>query len=223
MGSLLLIPTAYEKGMIASETLTLFRKLEIEVALCGFGLIASAAQTARLITQRQPDRVILAGIAGLYRNREIDEAWLGRAVQFDRVGCYGIGVGSGLDFQSSGTLGWSQLQSEQQAYSTSDVIKLDSFGLELQQRTGWTLLSVTAASSNTEEARSKREYFPDANAEDMEGFGVAMACELCRVPISIIRGFSNWAGDREHKNWKVAEAMGSVCELVINISRSRPE
>jgi futalosine hydrolase len=209
--------------MIASETFTLFRTLGIEVALCGFGLIASAAQTARLITQRQPDRVILAGIAGLYRNREIDETWLGRAVQFDRVGCYGIGVGSGLNFQSSGTLGWSQLQSEQHAYVASDVIELESLGLDLQQRTGWTLLSVTAASANTEEARSKREYLPDANAEDMEGFGVAMACELCGVPISIVRGFSNWAGDREHKNWKVAEAMGSVCELVIKISRSRPE
>lgn len=223
MGSLLLIPTAYEKGMIASETLTLFRRLGIEVALCGFGLIASSAQTARLITQRQPDRVILAGIAGLYRNKEIDEAWLGRAVQFDRVGCYGIGVGSGLEFQSSGMLGWSQLQSEHRDYSASDVIELESSGLEAEQRTGWTLLSVTAASANTEEARLKREHFPDANAEDMEGFGVAMACQLCRIPISIVRGFSNWAGDREHKNWKVAEAMDSVCNLVIKISRSRSE
>lgn len=220
MSSLLLIPTAYEKGLIPSETITLFGTLGFEVALCGFGLIASSAQTARLITQCQPDRIILAGIAGLYRDEEIDETWLGRAVQFDRVGCYGIGVGSGLNFQSSGTLGWSQLQSEQRTYSASDVIEIQSSGLERDQRSSWTLLSVTAASANTEEARQKREHFPDAAAEDMEGFGVAMACELCQVPLSIVRGFSNWAGDREHKNWKVAEAMGSVCELVIKISRS---
>jgi futalosine hydrolase len=228
MGSLLLIPTAYEKGMIAPEMLSLFRSLGIDVALCGFGLIASAAQTVRLITQRQPDRVILAGIAGLYRNGEVDEGWLGRAVRFDRVVCFGIGVGSGLEFKSSGQLGWSQLQSEQQAYPATDVIELDKFGKglvddELVKENGTTLLSVTAASANGDEARCKLACFPNALAEDMEGFGVATACQLCGVPISIARGFSNWVGDREHKNWKVSEAMGSVCELVIKISRSHSE
>ncbi len=51
----------------------------------------------------------------------------------------------------------------------------------------------------------KLRVFPDAMAEDMEGFGVALACRFAEVPLSIVRGFSNWVGDRNHSNWKVTK------------------
>ncbi len=188
--------------------------------LCGFGLIASAAQAARLITQRQPDRVILAGIAGLFRNNGVNETWIGQAAMFDQVVSYGIGVGGGSNFTSAGALGWSQLQTETAVCPASDRIKLARIGDSLPKGTVNVLLSVTAASADDHEAGGKLRYCPDALAEDMEGFGVATACQLCQVPLTIARGFSNWVGDRDHKNWKITEAMDSVCQLLIEMSRS---
>lgn len=44
-------------------------------------------------------------------------------------------------------------------------------------------------------------------AEDMEGFGVAIACRLWDTPLSIIRGLSNVVGDRRHTEWQVEAAL----------------
>ncbi len=55
--------------------------------------------------------------------------------------------------------------------------------------------------------------FPKAVAEDMEGYAVALACRLHDVPLTIIRGISNQAGDRNHDGWQVAEALQSAAEL----------
>ena len=46
----------------------------------------------------------------------------------------------------------------------------------------------------------------------MEGFAVAMACRLQNIPLEIIRGISNVAGDRDKSNWRVADAMGAAAE-----------
>lgn len=221
MRSLLLVPTKFEKAKIAPETLSTFRSMGTDLDLCGFGLIASAAQAARLITQQQPDRVILIGIAGLYRRNDVDESWIGKAAQFDQVVSYGIGVGNGLNFTSAEALGWSQLQSETHAYPSCDSIQLNTLGDSWTNENVKVLVSVTAASADDQEASEKLRSFPNALAEDMEGFGVAMACQLCNVPLTILRGFSNWVGDRNHNNWKVCEAMENACALLIELSRSQ--
>lgn len=221
MRSLLLIPTKFEKARIEQEALSSFRAMGISLELCGFGVIASAAQAARLITQHEPERVFLVGISGLYRRDDVDNTWIGRAAQFSRVVSYGIGVGSGQKFKSAGSMGWSQLQSETLVYPLDDSIELDTLGGSDTRVPFGLLVSVTAASADNQEATEKLSCFPNALAEDMEGFGVAMACQLCQVPLTIIRGFSNWVGDRDHKNWKVSEAMENACKLLIELSRSQ--
>jgi futalosine hydrolase len=54
---------------------------------------------------------------------------------------------------------------------------------------------------------------PAAVAEDMEGFAVALACRLAGVPLTIIRGISNTAGDRDHARWRVPEALAAAAAL----------
>ena len=51
-----------------------------------------------------------------------------------------------------------------------------------------------------------------AIAEDMEGFGVAMACKLAGVPLRIVRGISNRAGDRDLTQWQIEEALAAAAE-----------
>ncbi len=76
------------------------------------------------------------------------------------------------------------------------------------------LLSVCAASGCVSEAESRSLAYPDALAEDMEGFGVAAACRLAGVPLQIVRGISNQAGDREHGRWQIEAAMIAAIEKV---------
>jgi futalosine hydrolase len=52
----------------------------------------------------------------------------------------------------------------------------------------------------------------------MEGFAVAAACQLCDVPMTIVRGISNEAGDRDKENWQIQDAMNSafsICQQII--------
>lgn len=49
----------------------------------------------------------------------------------------------------------------------------------------------------------------------MEGFGVALACALHGVPLSIVRGFSNAVGERDPSRWKIPLALGAARALAL--------
>jgi futalosine hydrolase len=51
----------------------------------------------------------------------------------------------------------------------------------------------------------------------MEAFGVAMAASLMAVPVQVVRGISNTAGDRQLSNWKIDEALEAAAEVVLNL------
>jgi len=94
----------------------------------------------------------------------------------------------------------------------NDKEKIQSqFGIEGE------LLSVCAASSSPSEAAIKKASNPAAIAEDMEGFAVAAACVLHSVPWVIVRGISNWAGDRDKDNWQTDRALQKTAEHVDRI------
>jgi len=50
-----------------------------------------------------------------------------------------------------------------------------------------------------------------------QGFAVAAACRLQNVPLRVVRGISNIAGDRDHSQWKIADAMNSAMDIVERI------
>ena len=75
------------------------------------------------------------------------------------------------------------------------------------------LLTVCAASGSTDDVAHRLNKFPQAVAEDMEAFSVALACRMARIPLTVIRGISNMAGDRDKTNWNVAEALEAAAEL----------
>lgn len=61
------------------------------------------------------------------------------------------------------------------------------------------------------------DLLPAAAAEDMEGFAVAMACRLRGVPLDIVRGISNAAGDRDRSHWQVSAALEAAGRLALQI------
>jgi futalosine hydrolase len=207
--TLLLVPTDLERRLLA-PALAAGMAATDRLECCGFGVVAAAARTAALLAEHAADRVLLVGIAGRLDAR-LD---IGAAYRFDRVACYGVGAGSGDGFVPAEALGWSQWPGDpaDPAAVVGDMIHLpmDVVGRGLAHGL---LLTVCAASATAEDVARRTKLFPAAVAEDMEGFGVALACRLAGVPLTIIRGISNTAGDRDHARWRVPEALAAAAAL----------
>jgi len=207
--TLILVPTQLESDRLQSCLRHTVTNAVVSWQLCGFGPVAGACLTTQLLSQTQPDRVLLAGIAGSLSTN----VGVGTALSFSRVGMYGVGAGSGADFQTGPQLGWPYFagsSTEAIAAAVEDELPVTP----LQTNGGQLLLTACAASATVEDTNLRRKMFPDAVAEDMEGFGVAMACHLQGVPLTIIRGISNVAGDRDKVNWNVDDALKSAATLI---------
>lgn len=215
MPDILLIPTSLERNLIerslrrrlGSRPAT---QLPWKIELCGFGLVAAGIATARAIAHHRPQRILLIGIAGALQQSPP----IGSACRFDQVTCHGIGVGSTLTdhHRSAGDMGWAQCEACEQQAAIGDRIVIDP-QLLASGAPGGHLLSVTTASANEAEADQRRRRFPDAVAEDMEGFAVAMACQLADIPLQIIRGLSNRAGNRDRDHWRTEQALDAALEI----------
>lgn len=208
--TLVLVPTELElrrledQGGIAADLGSL--------NLCGFGPIAAAARTAQLLAALQPERVLLVGIAGSY---DTNQHAVGTALEFSRVSVEGIGAGEGESAKGPPALGFPQWPGSE---GTTAHPILDEIALATSE--GPELLTTCSASDSPEHAALRRKRHPNAAAEDMEGFAVAMACALHGVPLRIVRGISNQVGDREPANWRIPLALGAARELAAKILQS---
>ena len=213
---LILIPTEPERRCLAPR-LAALPPADTAVELCGFGIAAAAARTAQLIAALRPERVILVGIAG----RLDDRLAVGAATLFERIACHGIGVGSGAAFVPAATLGWQQWPGDPGAGDPSNGGPSVGDELSCAVPDGGDLprerllLTVTAAAAGPEDVRLRKAMFPEASAEEMEGFAVALACRLFRIPCTIIRGISNTAGDRDKAHWQIDAPLAAAADLVL--------
>ena len=209
---LLVFPTQRELAMVEAG-LSVKDRQHVLCCLCGFGPVAAAARTAALISQHKPNIVLLAGIAGSLDSR----CQIGSSYEFAAVRSYGIGIGTGKSFQSAEDVGWKQWQgkNEQGAGFFGDMIQRTRSHTEsMQNSIEGELLSACSASSSPEEAKVRKKQFPAGMAEDMEGFAVAAACTMLKVPWVVIRGISNTAGNRDQSNWHTEEALHNVAKHV---------
>jgi futalosine hydrolase len=202
---LLLVPTAGERRVIAAA---LGDSCRIE--LCGFGPVTAAARTAALLAAHAPAGVLLAGIAGRFDDRLA----IGSAHWFSDVACYGVGAGSGAAFEPAAALGWPQWPGDPPGDEAAigDVIACEPAAAPAPPAAGL-LLTACAASADAADVADRRRVFPAAAAEDMEGYGVALACRLAGVPLRIVRGISNTAGDRDKSCWQIALALEAAAAL----------
>jgi futalosine hydrolase len=203
--NLILVPTQFElrQMQLASH----FDSRRAAVETCGLGVIHAAAQAARWINHWQPRSVLLVGIAG-----SLDERLqIGEAYEFRQVVCFGIGVGSGWQHQTVEELGWLDWLAPPRI---GDKLILDSPVANVTNGSSESgleqLLTSCAAAENQEDVAVRKAKFPQAVAEDMEGFAVAVACKLAGVPLRIVRGISNRAGQRDKSTWQIPAALQSA-------------
>lgn len=228
---LLLVPTAMERDRLM-QALSRCGDAGIDfragalIETCGFGLAAAAAMTMRHLDHHRPSHVILAGIAGSLG----PQCEVGSAYWFGQVVCDGIGVGSEDSFLSAATLGWNHVDEDASGQPVGDRLGLHLPQSQEQSRHEYGLISRCAASANRAAAQAARQRAEQTDgttdqapslrfaAEDMEGFAVALACRIAGVPLSIVRGISNEAGDRNHAAWQIAPAIDAVAMRLIAIT-----
>jgi len=204
--NLLLIPTEFEHAFVKERVESLGNKHDTRFALCGFGPVVPAAIATEQIHQHQPHQIILCGIAGAYQGASLET---GAAYEFSQLKIDGIGVGQGTDFKTPSQMGWTQFAGDANRSPIGDVIDVNS-------ATRRALLTVCTAASDRAEADDRYHRYA-VDAEDMEAFAVAAACRLQNVPLRVVRGISNIAGDRDHSQWKIADAMNSAMDIVERI------
>jgi futalosine hydrolase len=218
---LILVPTPTELNILAPRLQNPAQRVGGTLHLCGFGPVSAAARTSQLIAEFKPAKIILVGIAGAIG----ESLSMGAATVFDEVACFGIGVGSGEDFRTANNLGWSQWDSGSDTCSETrstigDVLRLQpvlAASPSREHAVRRQLLSCCSASAGPDDVALKVRHFPNAVAEDMEAFGVAMAASLMDIPVQVVRGISNKAGDRRLSQWKINEALVAAADVVHNL------
>ncbi|MDP6540631.1 MAG: futalosine hydrolase [Planctomycetota bacterium] len=203
--TLILVPTDLERRRLIDRGG--FAGEHGDLELCGFGPVAAAARTARLVAELRPRRVLLVGIAGSF---DVERHPVGSATEFRAAAVDGVGVGEGLTFRGPPSLGFPQWPGSEDGDTAevADRIALEWAGEEAADL----LLTTCAASGSPGQAAMRRERFPAACAEDMEGFAVAMACHFAGVPLRIVRGISNEVGDRDPEHWRIPAALAAAHE-----------
>jgi len=216
---LVLVPTGLERRRLADHG-GLPRGFALQ-ALAGFGPVAAAARAAAWIERVRPAHVLLIGIAGTFDSERLP---VGSAAAFTAVAIEGVGVGEGQRYVGPPALGFPQWPGPEPAEAGGRA-EADGPARIEDRLPLWApadaepalLLTTCAASDGPALAARRRERFPDAHAEDMEGFGVALACALRGVPCSVIRGISNVVGDREPARWKIPAALAAARRLVVDL------
>lgn len=210
---LLLFPTELER--VGFERSGALPRGGVLTETCGFGPIAAAARTAQLLNRIPARRIILVGIAGTYDEQRFP---VGSAVAFDAVVVDGIGAGEGDTFRGPAALGFAQWPGSPDTCEAAvyERLRLEPLTRADSADDGRLLVTVCAASGSAAEAKTRHTAHPNATAEDMEGFAVALAGELHRVPVTVVRGISNVAGDRDRNHWRIEAALSSVHRLVFD-------
>ncbi len=195
---LVLVPTDFERQALRSAG------CDWPMELAGFGVIAAAARAASLLEARRPSHVLLLGIAGTYDGEALP---VGSAARFAQVGLWGLGAGTGAGHQ-----GPADMLPQWAGQDGPDGIEPINQDLTTHAGQG-RLVTVCAASDSPSEAAPILERYPNAQAEDMEAFAVALACRLHDVPFDCIRGISNVVGDRDKNNWVLRPALEAAWRL----------
>ena len=204
--ALLLIPTPIEAKLMFPKP----PPAGIRAELCGFSLAIAGTRTLELLHEIKPRRVLLVGIAGSWNP---DLAPLESVHTFARVRLDGIGAGEVARFEGPAAMGLALFAGASGAGS-----ELLHDELPLAGPGDGTLVSVASAAGSPEEVFPRRRRHAGALEEDMEAFAVAFACQRAGLPLTVVRGISNIAGERDKSEWRVKPALDAARSVALELA-----
>jgi futalosine hydrolase len=175
---------------------------QVSVCITGVGMMAAAYAITKAIHAQRPSLMVQAGIAGCL-NDPFDP---GEAVLIRSEWIGDLGVEEQGRFQSLAGLGFVTAPSYPFASGElpANHEHLEKFGLPLA--TGVTVNEIT---TGEDRLRYYREVL-HAEAESMEGAALHYAGLQEGIPFIQLRTFSNRAGERDKKKWRMKEAIDNL-------------
>jgi futalosine hydrolase len=186
----------------------------IDVYAVGVGPAAAAAGTARLLALAEaggrPYRaVVAAGVAGGFPGR----ATIGATVLGTRAIAPDLGAQSPNGFLSLDELGLGTIT------LPADPALLTVLASRLPGAIQGDVVTVSMATGTAGTAAALARRHPTAVAEGMEGYGVACACAMSRVPFAEVRTISNLIGPRDRTAWRIGEALSALTAASATLAR----
>ncbi|MGW1446725.1 futalosine hydrolase [Micromonospora sp. NPDC002411] len=183
----------------------------VTVTPVGVGPAVAGAATARLLALAEaagrPYRaVISAGVAGGFTGRaQVGDTVLGTAsIAAD------LGAESPDGFIPVDELGMPPAMLGVGGVVPADPSLLAALRAALPAATTGPVLTVSTVTGTEASTRELRRRHPQAVAEAMEGYGVAVAAAQAGVPFAELRTISNPIGPRDRDAWRLREALAAL-------------
>lgn len=187
---------------------------EVEVLITGVGSAATAYALGKQLQQRTPELIIQAGIAGSFK----EDIAPGDVVAVKEEIFADLGAFDGNSFADIFDLGLAD--ASERPFSRRLLLNPRS-----RERDGLNIPWVCSATVNCISSLPHQlqaiveKYDPDI--ESMEGAAFHYTCLMEELPFLQIRAISNYAGDRDKKNWKIPEAIAALNDQVKKILSSK--
>lgn len=183
----------------------------VTVAPVGVGPAVAGAATARLLALAEaagrPYRaVVSAGIAGGFVGRVA----VGGTVLATRSVAADLGAESPEGFLPIERLGMPAELLGAGSVLPADPALLDTLRAALPDAVTGAVLTVSTVTGTAEGTAALAARHPDAVAEAMEGYGVAVAAAQAGLPFAELRTVSNPIGPRDRGAWRMREAFAAL-------------
>ncbi|WP_320068159.1 futalosine hydrolase [Micromonospora sp. RTGN7] len=184
---------------------------EVTVVPVGVGPAVAGAATARLLALAEaagrPYRaVISAGIAGGFVGRVV----VGGTVLATRSVAADLGAESPAGFIPVDELGMPPELLGGGTAVPADPELLAALRAALPEATVGAVLTVSTVTGTAASTAALADRHPDAVAEAMEGYGVAVAAAHAGLPFAELRTVSNPIGPRDRDAWRMREAFAAL-------------
>ncbi len=183
-----------------------------DLLITGIGPVATTwAVTKWLATNKCPDLVVNAGIAGSFR----DEIMIGEVVipVSDCFADIGIEVGTGFK-----TLAEAGLENPDRfPFSAGKLISSNKFVDRISKRIRTVNAISVSTSTGTLETRQKLFAKFDPDIETMEGASFFYTCLKANVPFIAVRSISNIVEERDISRWNINLALDNLALELQNI------
>lgn len=178
---------------------------EIEVLITGIGSAMASYSLTRQLLWRTPELVIQAGIAGSFNaNFPPETVVLAKEEVFADLGAY-----SSEGFDDIFDLGL--MAADEQPFDRRILVNPHTnkwHELSLPLVRGATVNNISATKHQIETISTKY----GADIESMEGAALHYCCLMENVPFIQLRCISNFAGERDKRNWKIKESISLLNE-----------
>jgi futalosine hydrolase len=202
---------------------------KITLAHSGIGKAAAAATTISLLSNGQPEALLLFGCGGAYPGAELELGDLAIA-SGEIFGDDGVATPAG--FQDLAQIKLPMRRNPKEIYNTWPVDSklldwaapiLQAYASEnkIKARSGpFVTVSTCTGSTDTATAIAQRTR---GLCENMEGAAVALACQQLSTPLLEIRGISNLVEDRDPGRWNLPAGMAAAQYAILDLLKSWPE